>query len=201
MSEYRIISEPYRADRFTRIAATHRRLRGDETVERLVTTVTAPDVVAALQFAIDAGDHRKRSITSVEEIIPAEALYFTDDELTAALSPMGRNPDVPDDPNLLDASEFPDDQVLYEQAGFTETVKDVAMLLGRSLVPGLHLTVIDNEDGIEEYAIVEIRDAATRDYLSTSEDLSDLIEDRTATGWNGALSIAKAIISSVSRLV
>jgi hypothetical protein len=201
MTKYRVISEPYRLDRFSSTVPTHRRVRGDSSVRRLVTTVEAPDILVALNDIIDLADHRKRSIISIEEVVPAEALYFSDQEITEALS----QPNAEDEealfgePETLSAEKYSDDEVIYESMKFNDIVESVAKRVSAYLLPGLGLTIISNL--YNAYAMVEIRDEATGNYLSTPVDMGDLIQDRSAVGWDGILSIAKALIAAAESLV
>lgn len=200
MAQYRIISEPY--DKQPQVnARAHRRLRGDDTVDRVVTTVQAASILAAMMestLGVQNHDHRGRSITSIEEVLPAEALYFSDEELTTALlqpetgTPFG-------EPEKLDPDTF-EQRVIYDTVVFNDAVEEVAKVLRETLLPGLYFTVIGSDDG-DQSALVEIRDEATGNYRSTTSAMKDLIQDRAAVGWDGALSIAKALISTVSPLV
>lgn len=197
MPTFRIISEPYRLDRFSPTVPTHRRVRGDESVQRKVTTVDAPDLFVALNTAIELRDHRKHSITSIEEIFPGEALYFTDEQITAALrQPAGYNPLA--DLEKLHPADYAG-QNLYESADFVDTVESVTKILDSTLLPGLSLTIVGDFD--DNYTIIDIRDVVTGLYRSTTADVKDLIQDRAATGWDGILSIARALIAAAEPLV
>lgn len=188
MPTFRIISEPYRLDRFSSTIPTHRRIRGDESVQRNVTTVDAPDIIMALTLAIEQRDHRRHSITSIEEIYPVEALAFGDDEIAAALKQGSTQSQ-----ERLAPEDFEGN--LYEEAGFNDTVASVAEILGDTLLPGLFLTVAEDLDGAN--AIIHVRDQATGDYRATTTEMKRLINDHSAEGWDGVLSIARAIIDTV----
>lgn len=187
MRKFRIISEPYRLDRFSPTIPTHRRIRGDESVQRGVTVVEATDVITALTQAIELREHRKHSITSIEEIFPAEALSFTDEQIAAALQ-QGSEPGQ----DTLDPADFEGN--LYEGIGFNDTVESVAGILGNTLLPGLFLTVAEDMDGAN--AIIHVRDQATGDYRATTRDMDRMINDRSAEGWDGVISIARALIDT-----
>jgi hypothetical protein len=157
MPKFRVISEPYRLDRFSPTIPTHRRIRGDESVEHIVTTVDAPDVIMALTKAIELQDHRKHSITSIEEVYPAEALYFTDEELNAVL----RLPD-----GVAAASEeverlAPEDyhgEIIYDRADFVDIVESVAKLLRATLLPGLNVSMVGDFD--DNYTVIDAQPSA-----------------------------------------
>ena len=187
MPKFRIISEPYRLDRFSPTIPTHRRIRGDESVQRGVTVVEAADVITALTQAIELREHRKYSITSIEEIFPAEALSFTDEQIAAALRQGSEQNN-----DKLDPEDFEGN--LYEGTGFNDTVESVAGILGNTLLPGLFLTVTEDFDGAN--AIIHIRDQATGNYRATTQSMDRMINDRSAEGWDGVLSIARAIIDT-----
>jgi hypothetical protein len=192
MPKFRVISEPYRLDRFSPTVPTHRRIRGDESVQRKVTIIEAEDLFVALNETIELRGHRKRSITSIEEVFPVEALYFSDETIAAALqqgSEQGQD--------KLDPDDFEGN--LYEAAGFNDTVISVAEILGDTLLPGLFLTVAEDMDGAN--AIIHVRDEATGDYRATTSDMDRLIQDRSAEGWDGVLSIARAIIDTAEPLL
>jgi hypothetical protein len=196
MPNFRVISEPYRLDRFSLTVPTHRRIRGDDSVQRKVTIIEAEDLFVALHKTIELRDHRKRSITSIEEIYPAEALYFSDEQLDAVLRrPSGDDP--LQDSDKLDPEDFEGN--LYEAAGFNDTVVSVAEILGDTLLPGLFLTVVNDLDG--DSAMIEIRDEATGHYRAATSDMRRLIQDRSAEGWDGILSIARAIIDTAEPLL
>ena len=187
MPKFRIISEPYRLDRFSPTIPTHRRIRGDESVQRGVTVVEAADVITALTQAIELREHRKYSITSIEEIFPAEALSFTDEQIAAALQQGSEQNN-----DKLDPEDFEGN--LYEGTGFNDTVESVAGILGNTLLPGMFLTVTEDFDGAN--AIIHIRDQATGNYRATTQSMDRMINDRSAEGWDGVLSIARAIIDT-----
>lgn len=192
MPNFRVISEPYRLDRFSPTIPTHRRVRGDETVQRIVTTVEAHDVITALTEAIKLGDHRKHSITSIEEVFPSEALYFSDDQITDTLQKGSTQSQEKLDPEDFEGN-------LYEAFDFNDTVVSVAEILGDTLLPGLFLTVAEDMDGAN--AIIHVRDQATGDYRATTAEMKRLIQDHTAEGWDGVISIARAIIDTAAPLV
>lgn len=197
MSKYRVISEPYRLDRFAPTIPTHRRIRGDDSVQRVVTYVDAPDVLVALNEAIRLTDHRKHSITSIEEVVPSEALYFSDQKLTGALGQQEHD-ETSDGPEKLDPEDYAG-KVIYEQADFTDTVESVATILRDTLLPGLSITLVGDFD--DNFTVFDIRDEATGTYRSTTADVKELIQDQSAVGWDGILSIAKALISHAEPLV
>jgi hypothetical protein len=191
MPNYRVISEPYRLDRFFQKVPTHRRVRGDDSVQRTVTIVDAPDLFAALNAVIELRDHRRPSITSIEEVFPVEALHFSDETIAAALQQGSQSGD------RLDPDDFEGN--LYEGAGFNDTVVSVAEILSDTLLPGLFLTVAEDMDGAN--AIIQVRDEATGHYRAATADMDRMIQDRSATGWDGILSIARAVIDTAEPLL
>lgn len=196
MTSYRVISEPYQ--KRNDFLPAHRAMRGDSTVERRVTTVDAPDVIAALGQAINERQHSGRSIISLEEMLPQEVLYFSDEELTLALrQPEGGTP--AGEPDKVCPDDY-EDQAIYGTVTFNDAVEEVAKVLRETLIPGLHFTLISSDDG-DQYVVLEIRDEATGTYRSTTSATKDLIQDRNSVGWDGVLSIAKALINAVSELV
>lgn len=146
----------------------------------------------ALTRAIELRDHRKHSITSIEEVFPVEALYFSDEQITAALQQGSTQSQEKLEPVDFEGS-------LYETAGFNDTVESVAEILGDTLLPGLFLTVAEDLDGAN--AIIHIRDQATGDYRATTAEMKRLIQDRSAEGWDGVISIARAIIDTAEPLL
>ena len=192
MPNFRVISEPYRLDRFSPNVPTHRRIRGDQSVERKVTIVDAEDLFVALHKTIELRDHRKRSITSIEEIYPTEALYFSDEQITEVLQQGSTQSQ-----EQLDPEEFEGN--LYESVGFNDTVVSVAEILGDTLLPGLFLTVAEDMDGAN--AIIHVRDEATGDYRATTSEMKRLIQDHSAEGWDGVISIARAIVDAAAPLL
>lgn len=197
MTQYRVVSEPYTGQPFVN-AERHRRLRGDDTDRRLVTEVSAPDILVALNRAIEIGDHAGRSITSLGELLPAEALYFSDAELTAALR-HDEDAEPSNDPEKLYPEEF-EGRVLYDQASFEDIVESVVKVLRNTLLPGLSIKVIASDEG-NQAAMLEVYDEATGVYHAKFGEMKTLIEDRSAIGWEGILSIAKAVISTAAPLV
>lgn len=197
MPTFRIISEPYRLDRFSPTVPTHRRIRGDESVQRKVTTVDAPDLFVALNTAIELRDHRKHSITSIEEVFPSEALYFTDEQLTAALA-RDDSEETADDFERVDPEDYAG-EILYDRGDFVDIVESVAKLLAQTLLPGLSISLVGDFD--DNYTVIDIRDVATGLYVSTTADVKTLIQDRAAIGWDGILSIARALIAAAEPLV
>lgn len=197
MPTFRVISEPYRLDRFSPTVPTHRRIRGDESVQRKVTTVDAPDLFVALNTAIELREHRKHSITSIEEVFPSEALYFTDEQITAALA-RDDSEETADDFERVDPEEYAG-EILYDRGDFVDIVESVAKLLAQTLLPGLSISLVGDFD--DNYTVIDIRDVATGLYVSTTADVKTLIQDRAAIGWDGILSIARALIAAAEPLV
>jgi hypothetical protein len=198
MPKFRVISEPYRLDRFSPTIPTHRRIRGDESVERKVTIIDAEDLFVALHKTIELRDHRKHSITSIEEIVPSEALYFTDEQLNAVLRLTDDGAAAADEAGRLAPEDY-HGEIVYERADFVDIVESVAKLLGATLLPGLSVSMVGDFD--DNYTVIDIRDVATGLYVSTTSDIKDLTHDRSAVGWDGILSVARALIAAAEPLV
>lgn len=192
MPKYRIISEvdPGPDHREPR----GERLRLDEA--RLVTDVEAGSLAEAAGNARDTEPHRERRIVSVEEIHPG--FTFSDEQITAGLtSPAGHWTDRP----MIDPAEFTDDKVIFGDGDCVWTVHAIAEALRDSgLVPGLHLSLLQNNEGWVDYSMIEIRDDARDLYLSVGAEPRDLTDDGDAAGWNGVLAVARELISISNHL-
>lgn len=195
MPTYRVISEPWPVGHPIK-EDSRRRMRGDASVRRLVTTVDAPDFPAAVILAMVDSAHGSRNITSVEELVPAIALYVSDNELTDLLR---QENDAEHDQEPLHPADYEADETIFGSADFNGTVELVAAKLGESFLPGLFLTVVDDLDGA--HALIQIRDEATGTYLAKTADMDDLIQDAEAPGWSAILSIASAILYQAQELV
>lgn len=189
MPEYRIVSEvdsgpDHRSPR-------GERLRLDEA--RLVTVIDAEDFQDAVyRSSFIEPRHTWRRIVSVEELHPG--FSFTDEEITAALTspadPFGEVNRAP----MVDPADFAADEASYGSGDFIWTVHAVAEALRESgLVPGLHLSLLHSDQGVD-YSMVEVHDDARGTYLSRGSELQRLTDDRAATGWTGVLAIARALI-------
>lgn len=200
MSEYRVISEPYQVLNPMGPTPKHRRVRGDAGVKRVITIVSAPDIFVAMHEAITQPEHQKRSITSIEEQFPVDALYFSDQDISDALRRLDLRIHDPESDlfEKLDPEDFNPDEAL-DPFTFATTFPLVATILADTLLPGLGLTVVADLDN--SHVIVEMRDEATGTYRSSFVDIRDLIQDRSATGWNSVISIARAVISRTEDLV
>lgn len=177
MPNYRIISE-------VDTRAEHRlprgvRPEGDQL--RQTTVVQANSLIEAAELG--ALDHERRRIISIEETYPG--IVVDDEEITAALTA-----------GEIDVDAYAEDtEPLYGRLGFTTLVRDVVEGLRESgLVPGLNISVLDNEVD-EPYAMLEIYDDARDAYLSRGTELRRLTDDRDAVGWDGVLAVARAIIA------
>lgn len=197
MPEYRIVSEadPGPDHREPRGA----RLRLDEAREVTVTEARGisellEDIERGFPSAGEARVHQDRRIVSVEEVHPG--FSCTDEEITAALADPTRNPNRDGLP-LVDPEEFEDgSEPLYGGDGFIYVVHDVAEGLRESgLVPGLHVSLLQNASGYVDYSMVEVHDDARATYLSRGAELKHLTDDRSAVGWAGVLAIARELVS------
>lgn len=193
MPQFRLISEPPQVG-FQLKDNVPRRLRGDASVRRVVAVVDAPDILAALQGL--TAEHGDQSVISVEEIIPAIALYISDEELTELL--MQDNDDTYDQ-EPLHPGDYDTDEVIFEAADFNTNVERVAAKLGERFLPGLFLTIVSNLDG--DHALIQVRDEATGIYRTKTAAMDELSHDPEATGWQGILAIANAVIAQAQELV
>jgi hypothetical protein len=172
-------------------------VRGDDSVQRTVTIVDAPDLFAALNAVIELRDHRKPSITSIEEVFPVEALHFTDEQLNAVLRLPDSAAAAADEAGRLAPEDY-HGEIIYDRADFVDIVESVAKLLGAALLPGLSVSMVGDFD--DNYTVIDIRDVATGLYVSTTADVKSLIQDRSAVGWDGILSVAKSLIAAAEPL-
>lgn len=194
MPTYKVISEPWPVG--YPVVEHRRRLRGDASVRRLMTTVDAQNILTAVRAAIESGEHDGRGITSVEEATEFGALYASSEELNDLLR---REEDGHHDQEPLHPDDWEDDEAVFDTAGFNDAVAQVAAKLGESHLPGLFLTIVSDLDG--DHALIQVRDEATGNYLAKTAAMEDLIHDREATGWNAILSIADAILYQAQELV
>ncbi|MFB6724920.1 hypothetical protein ACFCV3_32385 [Kribbella sp. NPDC056345] len=187
MPKYRVISELDPGDECREPRGT--RLRLDEA--RIVTVVQAASLADATADAANAESHSERRIVSVEELGPV--LAISDEALSRALgnadsSPTGE-PLV--DPEIFDDSHLP----LQRRSEFVTAVQQVVYGLRESgLVPGLEISVLANEPD-EPYAMIEVHDDARGIFLSRGTEIRKLTDDHSATGWNGVLAVARALIA------
>jgi len=187
MPKYRVISEldpgaECRDPRGTRLGL-------DEA--RIVTVVEAETLAEAANEARDAEPHCERRITTVEELHPG--LTFSDERLNRALSEADCSPTG--EP-LVDPETFTDDHLpLHRHPDFGTVVAQVVFGLRESgLVPGLDISVLANEFD-EPYAMVEVHDHARGFYVSRGTEIRRLTDDPAATGWQGVLAVARAVVA------
>lgn len=185
MPKYRVVSE-------LDAAAVSRQSRGVELrsdQKRLVTIVEGLNLAEAALYAegsITGKEHHlDRRIVSIEEIHPG--LSYADDEIgqalgTAMASPTGEQ--------LVDPMGSTGD------ADDPELVKDVVYGLRESgLVPGLNISVLDNEMD-EPYAMIEVYDEALGIYRSIGTEVRKIAQNRTVEpGWPAIISIAQGLIA------
>lgn len=127
---------------------------------------------------------------SIEE--KSAGLAFSDDRITAALT------SVVDEKYSafprMDPADYVGDQPVYDSVAFLDTVRTVADALRDSdLIAGLNLSLNDTGEG-PDYAMVEMY-VGDNHYRATGADLKNLTDDRSATGWDGVLAIARALIA------
>lgn len=187
MPTYRIILEPGQKD------APHRRPRGEgsplHSPERPETmTLRAADLAEAVALST----RPQSRLISVEEVEPT--IQLDDDQLLEKLS-------QDEGFNLEDAaenlSEDLSDEPLIGTIGLEDVVTGVINALSNTgVIPGLTYSLQVDTDCA--YIMLELFDPAAGRYISTGQDITDLIEDRTARGEAAVLSIARAIISAVN---
>lgn len=189
MPKFRIISE-------SDPTPIHRPSRGLDRPfddKNIVTTIEALNMVAALQLIRqgDAAAHAGRRIVSIEEVHPG--LRYTDDEITKAITTSeGEWTDEP----MVDPEQLLEATSVYGDGDFIYIVSDIAEALRISgLVPGLHISLLQNGSGFIDYSMVEIHDDARGIYLARGCEIKHLTADRAAFGWDGALAIAHELIA------
>lgn len=136
-------------------------------------------------------------LVSIEEIF--EAPEITDEQITEAFTNPNHNPDH--HKPLIDPEQFVEHtEPIRDQIDFPEHIENIAEALSDSqLVPGLDASIISSE-GMIDYAMITIYDAARNHYRGHGCELKNLVDDRDAIGWNGVLSIARTLISISSDL-
>ena len=187
MPTYRIILEPGQKD------APHRRPRGEgsplHSPERPETmTLMAADLAEAVALSTKP----QSRIISVEEIEPT--IQLDDDQLLEKLS-QDEAFDLEDAAESL--SEDLSDGSPTGMIGLEDVVPGVINALSNTeVIPGLTYSLQVDADCA--YIMLELFDPAAGRYISTGQDITDLIEDRTARGEAAVLSIARAIINAVN---
>lgn len=185
MPQYRIVVQKNVSPGAKLRAPRSTDLKDVETFDVIATSL----VNAVLKVNIQFGrENRSPRIVSAEEIFTLDPSEITDDEITHALTT--GSPDY----LTLEPDDY-DGIALYMGDSFDRTVNDVAEALRESgLVPGLNLSLLMNGEGWCDYSMVEIHDTASGTYRSVGRELKHLILDRDLTGWDGILSIARALI-------
>lgn len=180
--------------------AAQRASRAETTVRPTVISFEESSVLTALAHAQRHCAGRQRIVSIEERFVDTRTL--SDEEVTAALtseeldSPMEIEMFSDDlDDSITDPGAF------YLDPDFYHYADDIANTLRESgLVPGLHLSLLANGDGIIDYSMIEIHDEATNTYRSRGCELKHLIGDRRLTGWGGVLSVARTLITAGARL-
>lgn len=190
MNRYRVIIEPGQA------GAEHRTARGDtrplyDPLRITKTHVSAQTLAEALQRALNDTVAPGDRIVAVEEIEPS--IIIGDAELIERLG-------ADDCLDLEDIDENFIDKKLVGSGMFGSTVVDVINALANTgIIAGLTYSLQQDESSLDPpYIMLEIFDNAAGRYISTGQDLIDLIEDRDARGTDAVISIARAIISAVN---
>jgi hypothetical protein len=187
MPKYRVISEldpgiEHRDPRGTR-------LRLDEA--RIVTVVEAGSLTEAANDARDTDPHCERRITFVEELHPGVSL--SDERLSRAL---GQADSSPTGEPLVGPEAFKDDHLpLHRHREFVTVVRQVVYGLRESgLVPGLDISVLATEFD-QPYAMIEVHDDVRGIHVSRESEILRLTDDPSATGWQGVLAVARALVA------
>lgn len=186
MPTYRIILEPGQKD------APHRRPRGESALHRPDRPVTMTLRAADLAEAVALSTQPQSRIISVEEVEPT--IQLDDDQLLEKLS-QDEAFDLEDAAESLSgdlSDESPTGMIEFE--GIVTGV--INALSNTEVIPGLTYSLQVDVDCA--YIMLELFDPAAGRYISTGQDITDLIEDRTAQGEAAVLSIARAIISAVN---
>lgn len=93
----------------------------------------------------------------------------------------------------LDEDAYPDDTNIY-LGDFKETLDAVVEALAETITPGLTISQIYSEFDGWDYAMIEVFDQATGRYVSVGAEHKRLILDRSATGIEGVISTAQAVL-------
>ena len=190
MNRYRIIIEPDRA------GAEHRTPRGEvrplqDPQRTRKVNVSAKTPIDALRQARGDTIASTDRIVAVEEIEPS--ITIDDAELIKRLG-------ADDCLDLEDIDESFVDRKLVGSGMFSSVVVDVINALANTgIIAGLTYSLQQDESSFDPpYIMLEIFDNTAGRYISTGQDLIDLIEDRDARGTDAVISIARAIISAVN---
>lgn len=94
-----------------------------------------------------------------------------------------------------------DAEPLYDGPDVDSAIIEVTRALYESeLIPGLGVSIERYESDDESWAIIAIYDGALRHYRSIGTATGRLTDDWSATGWDGVLAIARALINVASDL-
>lgn len=147
------------------------------------------DALLTLNVRLAQGTATPPRVVTVEEVLVVDTTALTDDRIAHALE------HAPVPVSLDDR----DDEVIVEAVDFGSVVGDVATALhDAALVPGLTVSILRDENGVFDYAMVEIHDQATGTYRSVGRDPGGLIAERSLTGRAGILSVARTLIEIVA---
>lgn len=191
MFTYRITSQEDLGTVMVPVARTARSVTSAKPASELI---KANSITAALMNWGNANAHTKRKVVAVEELATWPDDTINDDLLLAAITDTNHYKGV--DPAMVndDAAPYDNDDELVELA------QDLAVLLSDvEIIPGLSIAIIP---GPEDPAVmVEIFDVATATYRSEFVGAWEMTTDRTATGINGYLAVAKALVEHAERLM
>lgn len=175
-----------------------RRVRGIEHESTSAETFVAPtliDAVRELTARVGEAGWNPR-IVAVEEISTFASQDITDEQIAKALT------EDCDEFDRLDPDEFDDQTTIYVDIDFEYLAQRVQRCLSTSgLVPGLELSLLHAEGGGVEYTMVEVYDHALKTYRSKGCELKHLTDNRDATGFDGVIAIARALINTAQDLM
>lgn len=140
-----------------------------------------------------AANPRETRIVAAEEIHGKP--FISDEQIYTALF------EEADDCVRLDPDAYDPGLSTYIDLDFNSVVKDVEAALQNTIAPGLTISLIDDIDGSADYSMIEQHDRANWRYRAVGSEIKHLIHDRTATGTNGPVSIARALLETSSQLL
>lgn len=175
-----------------------RRVRGEEGTSSSAETFVAPTLIDAVrEFTkrLDEAGWNPR-IVAVEEVSTWASQDITDEQIIQALTVDA------DEFDRLDPEEFDDETTIYVDTDFEYLAQRVQRSLRTSgLVPGLELSLLHAEGGGVEYTMVEVYDQALKTYRSKGCELKHLTDNRDATGFDGIVAIARALLNTAQELM
>ncbi len=166
-------------------AARSTSFTGTETIE--VQGHSIADALLTATLRVDSDTPPR--IVSIEEVLEVDVASVTDERLAGAL-------EQAPSPIALDQH---DDEIIVDAPDYGSLVNDIATALSESgLMPGLTVSILRDENGCFDYAMVEIHDEGTHTYRSVGRDPRGLIENQALTGRAGILSVARMLMQIAS---